>query len=296
MKSVNPADYYHPKDKQTLDNLQRIPGFTPALKAFMKIFDEKMIHGLDMANKIRLGPGQLEEIYRLLPPICEILGIEEPELYLEMNPIPNAYTVGDTRIAVSITSGLVETMQEPELRAVLVHECGHIACRHCLYHSMASYILKTGGDFLGLGALTYPLRLAFFQWQRCSELTCDRAAAICMRGAEPVMKTMVRLAGGKASITDRVNLQLYMTQAADYEALMSSSTWEKALQFLALAENSHPFLSVRASEVSQWCQSEAFQQILAYMDGADNDRTCGKCGAKISPSWKYCRQCGGALR
>ena len=106
MRAINPIDYYHPKDREALRQLQQIPGFSAAMKAFMKLFQENLIQGLNMSGKVRLGPGQLPEIYRLLPPICETLGIREPELYLELNPVANAYTFGDT--VISITTGIAD--------------------------------------------------------------------------------------------------------------------------------------------------------------------------------------------
>jgi hypothetical protein len=42
----------------------------------MKIGIERVIHGVSMAQKIRLGPDQFPEIHACLPPICQVLGIE----------------------------------------------------------------------------------------------------------------------------------------------------------------------------------------------------------------------------
>ena len=47
MRSINPRDYYHPQDQKALWELQQIPGFSAALKAFMKMFSENMIRGAD---------------------------------------------------------------------------------------------------------------------------------------------------------------------------------------------------------------------------------------------------------
>ena len=88
MRVVNPKDYYHPQDRKALQELQQIPGFSAALKAFMKVFSENMIQGMNMSNKVRITDKQLPELYRLLPPLCETLGIDEPEFYLELNPVP----------------------------------------------------------------------------------------------------------------------------------------------------------------------------------------------------------------
>ena len=262
MMPVNPKEYCHELDLKALEMLRAIPGFSGALKGFMKIMNEKMLHGVNMASKVRLGPRQLPEIYNMLPPICERLGIVEPELYLEMNPMPNAYTYGDSQVFITVTSGLLECMEKDEIRAVLAHECGHIACRHVLYHTMGSMILNGAAEVLNLGLITVPLKLAFFHWERCSEFSCDRAAALCVGGYESVVETMIRLAGGPKSITSRINEDLYLQQAAEYEQLIGESKWDKILQYYALMNSSHPFTAMRASEVKKWCESAQFIRLM----------------------------------
>jgi Zn-dependent protease with chaperone function len=250
-----------------------------------------MMHGLNMSNKIRLGSQQLPEIYNYLPPICAVLGINEPELYLEMNPVPNAYTNGDSQVFITVTSGLLEHMEEDEIKAVLAHECGHIACRHVLYHTMASMILQGGSSLLGLGIFTIPLQLALFHWQRCSEFSCDRAAAIYMKGSDSVVETMIRLAGGKKEITNKINIETYLQQAEDYNQFLGASAWNKTLQYLVLMNQTHPFLSVRASEIKKWCDSDDFRRILDYAD-EKTGTFCRHCGEVIEEGWKFCRKCG----
>ena len=106
-----------------LENLKAIPLFSQCLKSFMKIGIERVIHGVSMAQKIRLGPDQLPEIHAYLPDLPDP-GIEEPEIYLEMDPSPNAYTQGDTRIFITLTSGLIEMLEEDELLAVVAMSAG----------------------------------------------------------------------------------------------------------------------------------------------------------------------------
>lgn len=119
MAYINPLDVTHPEDQVALDNLQSMPLFTSATKAFMKAVPEDALAGLNMVQKIRLGPNQLPRVYALLPPICQKLGVAEPEFYLEMNPYPNAYTYGDTRVFITITSGLLQYLNEEEVRATI---------------------------------------------------------------------------------------------------------------------------------------------------------------------------------
>lgn len=295
MNSANPRDYYHPQDREALEALKQIPGFSAALKAFMKIFNENMIRGLNMSNKVRITDKQLPQLYRLLPPICEKLGIAEPELYLEMDPTPNAYTYGDSIISITVTSGLVDLMNEEEIKVVLAHECGHIACRHVLYHTMARMVLGAGSTIPGMDLLTTALKFALFHWERCSEFSCDRAAAIVMEDPGPVARVMSLLASGSEKISSQINMELYMEQAKEYQHLLDRSNWDKALQYLALMNQSHPFLSVRAAEINNWCKTRAYENIIAYIHEEGGDR-CPVCGTVIQEEWMFCRQCGTKLK
>lgn len=81
---VAPREYVHPEDQAALENLKSIPLFSACLKAFMNLGIERFVHGISMAQKIRLSPEQLPEIYRFLPPARAALGIPEPEFYLEL--------------------------------------------------------------------------------------------------------------------------------------------------------------------------------------------------------------------
>ena len=168
---IKPSEFIHPEDEAALRQLESIPGFPALVKKIMALGFEQLQYGLNMATAIRLSPTQLPKLYNHLPPICKRLGIAEPEFYLQMDPVPNAWTFGDTKIYITITSGLVELLNDEELDAVIAHECGHILCRHVLYHSIANYLLL-GADSLGiLGSLATPVRFAIYYWQRKSELS-----------------------------------------------------------------------------------------------------------------------------
>lgn len=92
---MKPSEFIHPEDAAALRQLESIPGFPTLVKKFYALGVEKLMYGTNMASNIRLSENQLPELYRMLPPICRTLGIAEPEFYLEMNPMPNAYTFGD---------------------------------------------------------------------------------------------------------------------------------------------------------------------------------------------------------
>lgn len=70
----------HPKDRADLEQLESIPGFSSIVKKIIAMGIEQYQYGINMASRIRLSERQLPEIYMHLPPICEKLGIPEPEL------------------------------------------------------------------------------------------------------------------------------------------------------------------------------------------------------------------------
>jgi Zn-dependent protease with chaperone function len=255
-------DFVHPHDKAALKTLQAIPLFTRCLKAYLKFLPEEMLMGLNLAQKIRLGPDQLPKIYRLLPPICAELGIAVPELFLEMNPSPNAYTYGDSKVSITLTSGLIEYVDEDELRAVIAHECGHIVCRHVLYHTMASMVTQIGMTVFGkLAAMALPVQMALLQWDRNSELSADRVAAVVCGGPMPLVHTMIRLSGGPRSLTGEVNVARYAMQGLEY-LKMGEKPWDHVLQTLTVMGENHPFTAVRTHEILVWSRTEQFVRLM----------------------------------
>lgn len=289
---LHPNDFIHPEDEAALRNMESIPGFSTAVKAFLKLGYEKMSHGVNMASTIRLSPTQLPDIYNRLPPICAKMGISEPEFYLQMNPMPNAYTFGDTRIFIVVTSGLLEYLNDDEINSVIAHECGHIACRHVLYHTMATMLLN--GAMGLLGDILAPVKFALLYWQRKSELSCDRAAALVM-GIESVLETQVRLAGGPKSITGKINIEEWAAQADAYEDIRDGGLWNKTLQLLATMNNSHPFAAVRVREILKWSRTEQYARLVANMASQEAD-CCPVCHSKIEAEWGFCKYCGTKLK
>lgn len=69
------APFIHESDRKALKALKSIPGFTPIMKKFIKVFNEKEFKILNLSSNIRIDENQMSEIYNMLPPICEKLGM-----------------------------------------------------------------------------------------------------------------------------------------------------------------------------------------------------------------------------
>lgn len=265
--SIDSKYYTHSSDKAALKALKAIPGFHQLMKAFMKIWNERLYRIMNMSSRVRINENQLKEYYDMLPPICEKLGIEVPELYLEIDPYPNSYTYGDTNPFIVMTSGLLETVPEELIPTVLAHECGHIACHHVLYRTIGSILLRNSvsalSSFIPFGSVaSLPLSVAFFYWMRCSEYSADRAAVIVDGTAEKMSEVCMRLAGFDKDIKEIANKDEFMKQGQEYREMVKNSKWDKTLEFFILKDTTHPFSAIRALECEDWFQSDQYRGLL----------------------------------
>lgn len=291
---ITSAEFIHPEDAAALRQMENIPGFPTLVKKILSLGYEQLQYGVNMASNIRLSETQLPKIYHHLPPICEKLGIEEPEFYLQMNPMPNAYTFGDSKIFITVTSGLVEMMDDEELDAVLAHECGHILCHHVLYNSVARLLLSGVSSLGFLGSLSLPIQIAMLYWSRKSELSCDRCGSV-ITSPEVVARVMARLAGGPKSITNQVNMEEWAKQADKYDEIRTGNLWDKTLQLSVTLGLDHPFNAVRVREILKWGNSVQYRSLKENLSSNTSGKKCPHCGKFVEDSWAFCKYCGTKL-
>jgi Zn-dependent protease with chaperone function len=118
--------YKHDLDRQAADALNQFPKFVKLLESYSANYDEKAAKIDLLSTAIRLGENQMPEVYGLLPPICEQLGIDTPEFYYVRDRQANAATFGSVHPCIYVTSGLVNKLPLNLLPSVLAHECGHM--------------------------------------------------------------------------------------------------------------------------------------------------------------------------
>lgn len=291
---ITSSEFIHPEDAAALRQMENIPGFPTLVKKILSLGYEQLQYGVNMASNIRLSETQLPKIYHHLPPICEKLGIEEPEFYLQMNPMPNAYTFGDSKIFITVTSGLVEMMDDEELDAVLAHECGHILCHHVLYNSVARLLLSGVSSLGFLGSLSLPIQIAMLYWSRKSELSCDRCGSV-ITSPEIVARVMARLAGGPKTITNQVNMEEWAKQADKYDEIRTGNLWDKTLQLSVTLGLDHPFNAVRVREILKWGNSVQYRSLKENLNSNTSGKKCPHCGKFVEDSWAFCKYCGTKL-
>jgi len=81
-----------------------------------------------------LSEAEAPRLYAILAELSQTAGIPKPPLYIVENNSPNAFATGRNpkNAVVCVTSGLVELLNEDEIKGVLGHELAHIYNRDIL--------------------------------------------------------------------------------------------------------------------------------------------------------------------
>lgn len=259
-----PQLYIHKLDKAAKNALDTFPQMLKLCEEYLAEVHDKAAKIDLLSSAIRLSENQMPEIYALLPPICEKLGIDVPALYYVKSKEINAMTGGDTEPFIVITSKMAEELPPEMITSALAHECGHIACRHSLYHFLASQ-LTDGLDSAILQKnrklrrlVTPQLVRGLLFWDRCSELSADRAAVLCDGDASITIDTLLKVHGYDKNI----NREAFMQQAVDLHELVNDSDANRIMELMLTKDESHPRLATRVYECDAWSKTPEFQEIL----------------------------------
>lgn len=254
---MNIEELIHPQDAKALDALKSIPTLPKIMEKVFEYGYDELAWSENVTTNIRLSETQMPEIYNRLPPICKRLGIDVPELYLQMSPIANSWTSGRKKVYIVLTLGLIRRVKGEELDAVLAHECGHILCQHVLYQTLANAIFSFGDaiadTFVGIvgNFAMKPVRQALLAWSRASELTADRVACI-FTPAQTLAKALARTDMIPKYIVETMDFDAWAKQGQDYEALRDGTAWNKVVHWMADSDADHPYTPVRVYEAMKW--------------------------------------------
>lgn len=101
---------------------------------------------------------------------------------------------------------------------------------------------------------------ALLSWYRAAELTCDRAAMLCVQDIEPARATFMKLAGGNSRLAQEMDRDEFLRQVAAFEDV-DRSTLNKAYKVFLTSQRTHPFAMQRAKEVERWCDG-GYQDVI----------------------------------
>ncbi|MBC7901639.1 MAG: M48 family metallopeptidase [Saprospiraceae bacterium] len=262
-------EYIHPADSKALAALRAIPGIDTALKKLLAVTGESAIRVMFMASAVKVTPKQCPDLHAKLQIACTTLGVDMPDMFVQQNPMVNAFTGGVEKPVIVLHSALLERLTDEETLAVIAHEVGHIHAEHVLYLTAARLMealanlsvarLIPGSEILKF-IISAGIGSALLAWSRRAELSCDRAAMLVVQDPHIIGRTMMKLAGG--TFASKIDYEQFLEQAREFQKNYDEKKLDKFWADIINAGLSHPFPIWRVSEILKWVEDGQFKDLM----------------------------------
>ncbi|GAB3214185.1 M48 family metallopeptidase [Marinactinospora thermotolerans] len=262
LADISSRAYEHPADRGALVALRSLRGFDEVFKRMSGLFNERALRLMFLAGAVKVGERQFPELHDQVRDAAYVLDLPDvPELYVRLDPQPNAMAIGSQRPFIVVTTGLVDLLDAQERRFVVGHEVGHILSGHAVYRTMLLALIRLATrvawvplGYIGLRAIVTALE----EWYRKSELSCDRAGVLASQDPDAAKRALMKMAGGSRLV--EMNPDAFLEQAKEYDR--GGDARDGLLKLLNLTGQTHPFAVVRFSELDRWLKDGSYQRIL----------------------------------
>jgi len=270
---ISPRAYEHPADRTALVALRRLSGFDTALRVMAGAFRERSLRLVHLASYVRVGPTQFPALHAMAQDGAAVLDLYEvPEVYVVQDPGPGAWTLGIDSPWIVVTTGALELYDEEELRFVVGHELGHVLSGHAVYRTLLHYLMLLAARVAWIPVAGWGLHAVVFaleEWQRSSELSCDRAGLLVGQDVDASLRVHMKTAGG--SRLGDMDAAAFLAQAEAYQS--SGQMRDSVIKLLNLTGRTHPFAVQRAAELRAWVVEGHYSRVLGgeYPSRVDDD-------------------------
>jgi heat shock protein HtpX len=187
-------------------------GFAVVMNIGSYWFSDKLVLAMYKAQPV----GPEHPLHQIVQRLSQRAGLPMPKVYIIPDASPNAFATGRNpeHAKVAVTQGILQILDERELRAVLAHELSHVANHDILISSIAagigtsiSYLAQFalffgGGDeeggnplFLLLAWLVAPIAAAIIQMavSRSREFQADESGAYLSHDPMALARALTKL-------------------------------------------------------------------------------------------------------
>jgi Zn-dependent protease with chaperone function len=263
LPDISSRAYEHPADRSALVALRKLTGFDVILRNIAGLFSDRSLRLLFLASSVRASEQQFPHLYQMLLDGAYVLDLPRvPELFIKQDPLVNAMALGTDKPFIVITTGLIDLMDEDEIRWVIGHELGHVLSGHSVYRTMLFHLVALAARlalvpiaWIGLKAVIWGLE----EWFRKSELSCDRAGLLAGQDVPAARRALMKMAGGPQLA--ELSADAFLEQAREYDAV--PDVREGLIKLLQMQGTTHPFAVVRFAELDRWASEGEYTDILA---------------------------------
>ena len=186
------------------------------------------------------------QLHQMVENLSQKSNISKPKLMLAQIPLPNAFAYGSplTGNRVAVTQGLLTSLNEGEVEAVLGHELGHLRHRDVQVMMVVSFLPALfyyigfslmlsgtyrgrrdeggGGALIGIGfmAFSWILNLFILYLSRLREYYADRhSVSVVDNGAQKLSTGLAKIVNTTRNFKDAKKVQQGKPSASAFKAL-----------------------------------------------------------------------------
>lgn len=195
-------------------------GFACVSNLLMYWFSDSIVLKMQGAKPL---DGKYPEVERIVADLAARENMPMPKLYYVDTPVPNAFATGrsPSHAVVAVTSGIMEILDEAELRAVLAHELGHVINRDMLVSTLAACLA---------GAISYIAQFAFMFGGRDDEGNSNIIAVIAAALLAPIAAMVIQMAISRSReyLADEHSAQVLGNGKGLESALLKLENWKQS--------------------------------------------------------------------
>lgn len=260
---ISPVAWEHPADGAALAAFSSIPLAGDLLRRAVGSTTERSLRLGTLANSARVTGSQFASLHALLEDAAERLDLSPlPELFVRLDPNPDARTLGVDKPFIVLSSGALDLWDQDELSCVLAHEIGHILSGHAVFKTLLGILIRASSIIAGSlplgGAAIAAVATALKEWDRKSELSADRAALLVLQDAPVIFRTLMKSAAGPR--VAQMDVNEFFRQALDYEK--GGEALDSLYKLVDVLGESHPFPITRITALQEWEKSPSYAAIL----------------------------------
>ena len=176
---------------------------------------------------------------------------EEIDFYVTNNPEVNAFAIssleeGEANI-INVNSGLIERMDDDELKFIIGHEIGHLISKNARITKIIRFVYPEPDKIPIL--LYHKVNL----WNKLAELTADRYGYIASPKLEKIISNFFKLSSGLDP--ERIHFD-YKAYLAENEAIIEYFKANRGKNV-----STHPINPIRIKALQAFSESETYQRI-----------------------------------
>ncbi len=209
--------------------------FSVLMNFFAYWYSDKIV--LRMYNAKEISKTQNPGVHKVVEEISEKAGVPKPKIYLVDQKAPNAFATGRNpkNGALAVTTGLLDILDDAEVKGVLSHEIAHIKNRDTLISTLAATFA---------GALAFMAQTAYYGALFGDRNRRNPIGLILMVVFVPLAATIVRLAISRSRefAADRTGATAIGETKGLASALVKISDASKRVRLEGNTATSHMFI------------------------------------------------------